>query len=72
MQGHPVLAVSHDEDGDWQFLCGTTLRSEDCKLVCLGCAFQRDFSLAEIADLPRGWQAVRDHVGGPWERLPPE
>ncbi|MEM6469013.1 MAG: DUF4262 domain-containing protein [Planctomycetota bacterium] len=26
---HPVLVVSHDDDGDWQFLCGTTNREED-------------------------------------------
>jgi hypothetical protein len=72
MHGRPVLVVSHDEEGDWQFLCDATLRAEDCKIVCLGCALQRDHSLAEVADLPTGWQAIRAHVGGPWQRLPPE
>jgi hypothetical protein len=27
--GFPVLMVSHDEEGDWQFLCGTTNNYED-------------------------------------------
>lgn len=68
-QGFPVLLVSHDPEGDWQFLCGTTTELEDCKLVCLGCAFQRDPTLAEVADLPLGWMAEREVVGGAWERF---
>jgi len=31
----PVREVYHDRDGDWQFLCGTTLNTADLKLVCL-------------------------------------
>lgn len=69
-QGLPVLLVSHDPEGDWQFLCGTTTELEDCKLVCLGCAFQRDPTLAEVADLPLGWLAEREAAGGAWERFP--
>jgi hypothetical protein len=68
--GFPILVVSHDEDGDWQFLCGTTTDYEDCRLICMGCALERDSSLAEIADLPMGWFAERDSVGKPWERFP--
>ena len=68
--GFPVLMVSHDEEGDWQFLCGTTNEYKDCRLVCLGCALERDGTLAEIADLPEGWLAFRDYVGGPWDREP--
>ena len=68
----PVLVVSHDEDGEWQFLCGTTTASSDGLVVCLGCAYERDLTLSQVADLPQGWQAQRRHVGGPWERYPPE
>jgi len=70
--GHPVLLVSHDQDGDWQFMCTTTNDSADGLIVCLGCAYQRDSTLAEVADLPVGWQAWRDYVGGPWDKVPRE
>jgi hypothetical protein len=68
---YPVLMVSHELDGDWQFLCGTTTEYANCVLMCLGCMFDRDRTLAEIADLPLGWQAERSRVGGTWERIPP-
>ena len=63
----PILVVSHDEDGDWQFLCGTTTETDDCKIVCLGCTLDLDPSIAALADLPVGWQAVRESASGPWE-----
>jgi hypothetical protein len=52
--GYPVLLVSHDEEGDWQMLCGTTNDTADALVVCLGCAYQRDRSIGELADLPPG------------------
>jgi hypothetical protein len=64
----PVLLVSHDTDGDWQFLCGTTNRTEDGRLVSLGCIFERDRTLASVADLPEGWRASRAAVGADWCR----
>jgi hypothetical protein len=65
---HPVLDVYHSPDGDWQFLCGTTLAEEDLKLVCFGCMIERDSSLLELADLPISWCASRTSQGGPWTR----
>jgi len=67
-QGLPILQVSHDYDGDWQVLCSTTSDVKDGIVVCLGCAYERDKTIAELADLPRGWTAWRDYVGGPWQR----
>ena len=67
-QGFPILRVSHDYDGNWQVLCGTTVDMKDAIVVCLGCAYQIDKTIAELADLPPGWTAWRDYVGGPWER----
>lgn len=65
----PVLYVSHDaEDAAWQFLCGTTNRIEDARIVSLGDVVGRDPSLAELVDLPLGWVAERDHLGAPWRR----
>jgi hypothetical protein len=70
--GYPVLLVSHDHEGDWQFMCATTNDPADGLIVCLGCAYQSDTTIGEVADLPAGWQAWRDYVGGPWERAPCE
>ena len=64
----PILLVSHDEDGDWQFLCGTTNDPKDAAIVCLGCAYQKDRSIGLLADLPLGWKAWRDSIDEPWER----
>lgn len=64
----PILLVSHDEDGDWQFLCRTTNRTEDAKIVSLGCIFERDPTLAKVADLPEGWTAYRPTKEAAWKR----
>ena len=68
----PVLVVSRDKEGEWQFLCGTTTKSSDCVVVSLGCAYEKDQTLAQVADLRVGWQAQRKFIGGPWERYPPK
>lgn len=70
----PVLLVSHDADGDWQFLDATTDVPGECVLLCLGCVYERDATLAKISDLPRGWSAWRAAIGSDWERgeNPPE
>jgi hypothetical protein len=66
--GHPILLVSHDADGDWQFLCGTTNQPKDGQIVSLGCIWERDRSLVEVADLPTGWRAYRRAKGAAWKR----
>lgn len=53
-QGLPILRVSHDHDGDWQVLCSTTTNVKDAIVVCLGCAYQLDKTIGELADLPLG------------------
>lgn len=64
----PVRQVSHDWDGDWQFLDATTDEPEECVILCMGCVFERDPSLREIANLPIGWSAFRQEIGAAWER----
>jgi len=64
----PVLQVSHDWDGDWQFLDATSEQPGECVLLCLGCVFERDSSLSQIADLPVGWSAWRSSLGAHWVR----
>jgi len=66
---HPILLVSHDAGGDWQFLCGTTNKTEDGRVVSLQTIAEKDPSVADLADLPVGWQAVRDSSNMPWKRM---
>jgi hypothetical protein len=66
-EDHPILLVTHDEeDGMWQVLCGTTNDPEDGRIVCLGCLYDRDPTIGELADLPLGWRAWREAIGAPW------
>ena len=71
MEGlEPVREVFHDHDGDWQFLCGTTLGTADLKLVCLGCMVEIDPTIGELAEMPPGWCATRISVGAEWIQEP--
>jgi hypothetical protein len=68
--GLPVLRVIHySEDHSWAFLCGTTGDTADGRVISMVEALRRDPTLGEIADLPPGWVASRDHVGGDWQRV---
>ena len=73
-EGFPILRVSHDDDGIWQILCDTTTEAEHCNVVCLGCCFELDASIGQLADLPPGWEAWRTSIEAPWTRglTPPE
>jgi hypothetical protein len=68
-EGHAILLVTHDDDdGSWQFLCGTTGDAADGRVVGLECIVQKDPSLRELADLPLGWRAWRASPSDPWRR----
>lgn len=57
---YPILLVTRDaDDGCWQVLCGTTNEPDDGRVVDLGCMFERDPSIGQLADLPLGWRAWR-------------
>lgn len=60
-EGKPVLFVSHDEDGSWQYLCGGQHEDdpESCLIVCNGCLGKKDASLKGIETLPVGHCAER-------------
>jgi hypothetical protein len=65
----PILRVTHDiDDGIWQILCGTTNDPAEGRVLCLGCLFERDRSIGELADLPLGWIAWRVSRNDPWQR----
>ena len=62
----PILFVSHDEhDHGWQFIGVSDASMSDAKPNNL---VQADPTILEIADLPPGWQATRQRVGGAWSR----
>jgi hypothetical protein len=67
----PVLLAFHDDDdGSWQFLCGTTDEIQAARLISLREALQLDDGLALLADLPLGWMARRLSPADPWTRSP--
>lgn len=65
----PILLVSHDaEDESWQMLTGDAFDMDEAMLVLLTNLVALDESLIELADLPLGWSAWREHLGSPWIR----
>lgn len=70
LRGMPILHVSHDEDGDWQFLCGREHPEggdDRAAVVCLEDVVGGDESLNELAELCPLRQATREAPGGQWE-----
>ena len=61
--------VSHDaDDGGWQFMGIDSPREEDALVVSLRNIVQHDPSIIDLADLPLGWCAWRDHPEAEWQR----
>ena len=66
---HPILYVSHDEDGAWQFHSGAQqVSTDDAMVVALLKMVEHDPTICALADLPCGWFAERDSVCSPWRR----
>jgi len=67
----PLLLVSHDADGDWQFVNGSeTDGSVNGILVHAEHVVELYPDVGELSDLPVGWIAWRSDVGKPWYREP--
>ena len=65
----PILHVSHDRNGDWQFLCGG--EHEDGgegmpRLAPLEQVLAQDPSIWSLADLAEGHVADRDALDAEW------
>lgn len=67
--GLPVLVVIHDDDGDWLICDGINDPNQAgaCMIVHLAHVIDRDPTLEEVMDLPRGWAAFRKSRMSPWE-----
>ena len=50
----PIIYISHDEDGCWQFLCDGNHREEDARIVSLAEILKIDASVSAYADLDYG------------------
>ncbi len=67
----PIVYVMHDEDGDWQFFGpDEKVQDQDIMIVSLQQVIQRDPSVLELADLPRGAAATRGDGTAPWKQGP--
>ena len=65
----PVLLVNRDaDDGSWQFLDGKPVSMANAVLVTLSSMLERDPTIAELADLPAGWEATRANRHAAWQR----
>ena len=65
------MLVAHDpDDGVWQFLSSKTFPEAEGRIATLEEIVVKDPSLEELADLPTGWQAIRESSHAPWRRQP--
>lgn len=63
----PILYVSHDNEGDWQFLCGKEDHTEkNAKIISLYQAVQLDNSLNDLFEMPLGVAAERKTIEDTW------
>lgn len=66
-QNEAILYVSHDDDGDWQFLCGRNSHTDqDGYIISLKEATMIDQTLNAISDMPLNTYAERENIGGEW------
>ena len=68
-RSEPIVLVSHEaDDHSWQFVGASGFSMADALLVSLESIVKVDPTVLEIADLPPGWQALRDAIGKAWNR----
>ena len=66
----PVVVVKHDDEDDWwHFLCDVDVDALDARVVSLRELLQLAPDLAEVANLPPGWTAVRNSLTSDWRRF---
>ncbi len=62
----PILYVSHNEDGFWQFLCGMNHTESDARIVSLYKIYQTDNSIKEISSIDCNKIAERKDKNSKW------
>ena len=70
-RSEPILLVSHNaDDHSWHFIGSTDASVADGRVVGLEEIVRLDPTVVELADLPPGWEALRDGLGTIWVRRP--
>ncbi len=64
----PILLVSHDDDGGWQFLDGVPSETDDVRIVSLHRIITLDPTIQDLASLPPGKQAWRENRSELWQK----
>jgi hypothetical protein len=64
----PILLAVHDDDGDWQFMCGYE-HTAPPRVVGLHHITDADRTVRAVMDMPLGWLAEREAAGTPWTRM---
>ena len=63
----PIVYVSHDEDGDWQFFGEEEeVDAADARVISLGAMIEIEPSVKDILWIPEGTQAWRDLESKEW------
>ncbi len=62
----PILYVSHDEDGCWQFLCGQMHSQEDARIISLSEIISFDKNILKLGDLQCGEYACFEENKRKW------
>ena len=66
--GRPILYVSHDSEGDWQFLCGQDDHTEEnAKVISLKQATELDQTINDLFEMPIGVGADRKTLKDKWK-----
>ena len=66
-ENKPILYIKHDDDGDWQFLCGVTHTTEDGRIIALKEIRNIDPSVSGVSNLKCGHIAQRKSKKDKWE-----
>jgi hypothetical protein len=71
----PILHVTHDYDGYWQFICGENDHGgSNAKIISIGQATEIDNSINDLFEMPRCVGADRKSIHDKWVpyKLPSE
>jgi hypothetical protein len=69
-EGLPIARVSHDRDGDWQFLCAgdqSECTASEARSLCLEHVVDRDPSVNALAGMCRSHTATRASPDAEWQ-----
>ena len=62
-----ITCVTHDHEGDWQFMSDDEFNESDARVVSLQEILELDSTLLKLADLPIGYEANRKDKFSNWE-----